>query len=109
MKIYLKGRENQFDAKGVISKDGKVTVLKGSRVKEVYSEKIPSEAVKARNNTKMKEFIIDEDIVFESASTAAAFVTGNSTNGLRAWKTEKREELGKVIAGKGKKPKKGDD
>ena len=44
--------------------------------------------------------VLQENITFSSPSTAANFVTGSSTNGLRAWKTEDgkplKESLNKV-------------
>jgi hypothetical protein len=42
---------------------------------------------------------VKEDVIFKSASTAANFVTGSSTNGLTSWKTEE----GKAIRGYYKK------
>ncbi len=105
MKIFLKGRENQFDATATLE-NGIVTVLKGSRVKNSFSEKIASKALEARKNVKMDNFVIKENVSFDSASTAGAFVTGNSTNGLRAWKNSDGKELGTVFSGKQRKPKK---
>ena len=38
-----------------------------------------------------------EDVVFRSASTAANFVTGQSTNGLKAWKDEDGHSLKEIL------------
>ena len=40
-------------------------------------------------------YITKEDVSFRSPSTAAAFVSGNVSNGFRVWKVEKSIDLGK--------------
>ena len=39
-----------------------------------------------------------KDVPFKSASTAANFVTGASTNGLTAWKDENGKTLKAILA-----------
>lgn len=51
---------------------------------------------KYRANT-VKGNIVIKDVVFKSASTAANYVTGTSTNGLTAWKDEKGKTLKELI------------
>ena len=108
MNIYLKGRDGQYNAKGRIDGE-KIVVEKGSLLSAEFSSKLPSKALLYRKESSISDsMILQEDIVFDSSSTAAAFVTGNSTNGLRAWKDEKGRALGSFYNGKTKKPKKGE-
>ena len=45
--------------------------------------------------------VLQTDMIFKSASTAANFVTGNSTNGLIAWKNKDGVILKTLIFWKG--------
>ena len=106
MKLFLKGRDGQYSAEGFLA-DGKVTVKKGSMLSAKCASNIPSVALACRESADIDgNMILQEDITFDSASTAGAFVTGNSTNGLRAWKDELGVALGTTYCGKAKKPKK---
>lgn len=46
-----------------------------------------------------------KDIEFNSTSIAAQFVSGHSTNGLRAWKNVEGKPIGTIIDGKGRRKK----
>ncbi len=100
MKIYLIKKKNSISANGKYNPTTKqLTVLKGSRVSDFisYTEKFrgANSIEKNRTNT-VKERLVVKDITFKSASTAANFVTGNSTNGLIAWKDKNGRTLKEI-------------
>ena len=78
-----------------------LTVKKGSNVSlDVHTT---GKFRSANSVKKYRELYCDgtvtkEDVVFKSASTAANFVTGCSTNGLVAWKNKAGETLKSLIA-----------
>ena len=41
--------------------------------------------------------VVTKDYVFSSASTAANFVTGTSTNGMTRWKTESGKSIKETL------------
>jgi hypothetical protein len=76
-------------------------VLKDSSISETiaYSEKFRG----AKSIAKFREGVVEgtkvlKDVSFKSASTAANFVTGASTNGLTAWKDESGKRLKEILA-----------
>ena len=94
--VFMKGRMNSYDALGIF--DGKgITVLKGSRISEKVAVKINPIVIKKRNDSNIvsKDFVVLQDVYFRSSSTAAAFVSGNISNGLRVWKVAPGKDLGK--------------
>lgn len=97
MKIIIKRDKSGINAVGVYNEETKeVTVKKGSVVSEsiAYSEKFKgSKTIENHRQGVIKDRIVTKDVVFKSASTAANFVTGASTNGLTAWKTEDGKKL----------------
>ena len=95
-KIYTKGRLNDYEAFGVY--DGKsVVVLKGSKISNKVASKINPVVIKKRSDKTLvsDSYVTLMDISFRSPSTAAAFVTGNISNGMRVWKVEEGMDLGK--------------
>ena len=93
MKLYIKRRDNSIDAAlEYDSEKNSYTVLKGSKVSNsiTMDKKFRSAGSieKARSNGVVVNCIVTENVVFKSASTAANFVTGTSTNGKIAWKDE---------------------
>lgn len=65
------------------------TVLKGSTVSiDVCHEGKfrGGKTIERERDDAVKNNVVIKDKVFKSASTAANFVTGHSTNGLTAWK-----------------------
>lgn len=97
MKLYLKRNRSNVDAVAEYNEETKtVTVLKGSTVSETiaYSEKFrgAKSIEKSRQGVVVGNKVV-EDVVFKSASTAANFVTGASTNGLTAWKDAEGKSL----------------
>lgn len=96
VKVFCSGKQNNYEAKGVY--DGKgVTVLKGSKISEKTADNVNPIVRKLRDDKKTvsKNFVTLRDIQFRSPSTAATFVCGNISNGLRVWKVEKGIDLGK--------------
>ena len=91
MRLILKRNNSEIDAAAEYDEaTGSVTVLAGSKVSKTinYTEKFRG----AKSIEKARFGVIDNnrlvrDVSFKSASTAANFVTGSSTNGLTAWKT----------------------
>lgn len=78
-----------------------LTVKKGSTVSpDVHTT---GKFRSANSVMKYRELYCDgivtkEDVVFKSASTAANFVTGRSTNGLITWKNKDGKTLKSLIA-----------
>jgi hypothetical protein len=65
-----------------------------------HSEKFRgSNTIEAFREKYVVNGVVKEDVVFKSASTAANFVTGSSTNGLTSWKTEEGVQLRAIIKG----------
>lgn len=101
MIVYLIRKKNNVSATGKYDPDTKqLTVLKGSRVSDsiAYTEKFRGAVTIEKNRADtVKDSLVVEDITFKSASTAANFVTGSSTNGLTAWKDENGRTLRQII------------
>lgn len=97
MKIYIKREKSGINVVGEYNVETKeVTVKKGSVVSEniAYSEKFKgAKTIEHHRAGVIKDRILIKDMVFKSASTAANFATGASTNGLIAWKTEDGKKL----------------
>lgn len=104
MILYLKREKSGIDAiMNFDSSNSSYTVLKGSVLSSniAYSEKFrgAKSIEKARMNVVVNN-VLQTDMIFKSASTAANFVTGNSTNGLIAWKNKDGVILKTLIFGK---------
>ena len=102
MKVYLrKNRTDDIDAQGLYNSESRtLTVLRGSLVSRTihYTDKF--RGAKTIDNLRkeyVKDRIVIKDVIFKSASTAANFVTGGSTNGLITWKTESGKTLKEAI------------
>jgi hypothetical protein len=100
MKLYLIKKKNSISATGEYNPTTKqLTVLKGSRVSDfiTYTAKFRGAGSIEKNRTNtVKDRLVVKDITFKSASTAANFVTGNSTNGLIAWKDKNGRTLKEI-------------
>lgn len=89
-KLYLIRKKSGIRAEAIFNVEQKeFVVLKGSIVSQKinHTEKFRG----ARSIESSREGVVQDgklikDVVFKSASTAANFVTGVSTNGLIAWK-----------------------
>ena len=104
MKFYLKRKASNIDAVADYSfETKKITVLKGSKLSDIISHSARFRGAntieKVRVGNINADNILINDVVFNSPSTAANFVTGTSTNGCIAWKNENglsfREVVGK--------------
>ena len=72
-------------------------VLKGSMINTIDSNSIRPGVKKARNNAVIdNNGILQENVLFQSPSYAAAFVNGRSTNGLTAWKDKEGKSLKEI-------------
>ena len=49
--------------------------------------------LRARKDTVDDGFVLQRDVTFRSASTAASFVTGSIANGMRVWKLKDGKPL----------------
>jgi hypothetical protein len=100
MKLYLISKKNSISATGEYNPATKqLTVLKGSRVSDFisYAEKFRgADSIKKSRTNTVKGRLVIKDITFKSASTAANFVTGNSTNGLITWKDKNGRTLKEI-------------
>ena len=101
MKVYLKRVKNNIEAIGEYDVETKtLTVLKGSRVSNsiAYTEKFRgAKTIEKHRKGNIENNVLKVDMIFKSASTAANLVTGSSTNGLVAWKTENGETLRNLV------------
>ena len=93
MKLYIKRKNNSINAVAEYNPvDKSITVLKGSIVSDsiAYGTTFrgANSIEKRRIECDVLDCVVNKDITFKSASTAANFVTGASTNGLIAWKNE---------------------
>lgn len=92
IKLYLVSRTKEYSAEALYDNlTREITVLKGSIISSSIAGGTfrSAKSVEAqRKNCAIKERKITDDIKFKSASAAANFVTGRSTNGMIAWKTD---------------------
>lgn len=86
-----------IQAKGQKTRDGFV-VLKGSYIVEEDMKAIPEKIQQLRQSAKInKDRILQEDLLFNSPSYAAAFVIGGNANGLIEWKTKDGISLKNIL------------
>lgn len=101
MKVYIKRERSGINAKGEYDPVTRsLTVLKGSVVSATiaYTEKFRgAKSIEKSRAGVLKDNVLQKDVVFKSASTAANFVTGTSTNGLTAWKDKNGKSIKEYI------------
>ena len=101
MKVFLRRRNSGVEANGIFDESTRsLTVLKGSGVSDQvhHTEKFRgANTIESLRKKHVINGIVKEDVVFKSASTAANFVTGSSTNGLTSWKNEEGVQLRALI------------
>lgn len=90
-----------FDAKLVITSNGFV-VLAGSKISSVVSNTMPQKLIMIRNDLIKKgiidsNYVLQNDQVFGSVSSAAKFVCCYSTRGTSDWKDNNGIPIGKKI------------
>ena len=102
MKVFIKRAKTNVDATGEYNiENGHLTVMEGSKLSEriSYSDKFRGARTIERNREGVVfNGVLKQNIEFKSASTAANFVTGSSTNGLTAWKTENGTKLKDILS-----------
>lgn len=88
--VLLTFATQKYDAKCKWNQDGYL-LLKGSKVATTVGKSCPL-AIKRMREDYAKyindEFVLTKDILFESSSAAAKFVTGSSVNGKICWKNQ---------------------
>lgn len=102
MKVFIKRETKNVDATGEFNiQNGCITVLEGSKLSEQisYTEKFRgAKIIERKREGIVVNGVLKKDVVFRSASSAANFVTGSSTNGLLAWKTKDGIPLKKILS-----------
>jgi hypothetical protein len=79
-------------------RDGKYYVLSGSRIKLVQGKGFTDALKKKRDNSKISsDGVLQEDVEFNSPSTAASFVVGGSRDGKLVWKTKEGKKLAEIL------------
>lgn len=103
MEVFLKSRKGFYKASGIYNEEKHtLTVLKGSQVSKNISEgtfRSSKTILKHRLEVCDDQGIVIDDICFNSASSAANFITGVSTNGLVTWKNKDGRCLKELIGG----------
>lgn len=86
-KFYMKGKN--YDAKLILTSDNEVILLKGSKVANVSNSLLPNDKkLREDNQNKLKNNVLQEDIVLKSLSKASHFVTGCNVNQKRYLKRD---------------------
>lgn len=102
MKVYLIRERSGIKATGEFDPATRaVTVLKGSVLSDsiAHTEKFRgTKSIEKSREGVLKGSVLQKDVAFKSASTAANFVTGSSTNGLTAWKNKNGKTIKEIIA-----------
>lgn len=97
MELFMISKKRDVNAKLEL-KDEKYILKKGSKVSSKISESFRSckKVKKRRENNINKDFILLNDIVFRSSSTAGEFVLGTSCNGKIKWKNIEGKTLKEI-------------
>lgn len=92
-KIYAKGRS--YYAEGFFKEDNSVILCKGSSICPNSSSSLSEKMKKLRENKEFisSDFEVLKDISFNSASTAATYVTGTMSNGYKVWRYDGTKQL----------------
>lgn len=101
--VSLYCKRGDSDAVGVLTSDGFV-VKKGSKISSSTTASCPDYTINRRKQHKDiigDDFIIKEDILFNTPSGAASFVTGSSANGNVEWKNSDGVALKNINNGAG--------
>lgn len=99
--IFMISKKGYYNACGIYD-DGKVTVLKGSKIREKNLNFNRMTLLENYRNDKTMvdgNNILKRNIVFNSPSTAAQFVGDSSRNGLLYWRNKENVKLKDIIGG----------
>ena len=102
LKLFMKIDRIGVNAKAIFDTETRrTTVLKGSVLSPTISAAPTFHGkkaiVKTRENCVVNN-ILEKDLIFSSPSTAGNIVTGRSTDGLQAWKTEDGRTLKEALS-----------
>ena len=104
MKLFINRTRSNIEAQAeYLPEEGTFTVLKGSKISGViaYTEKFRgSKSIEKSRAGVVDGNVVTKNVTFKSASTAANFVTGSSTNGRTAWKDANGKKLKDILADK---------
>jgi len=97
IKVVLNSRKGEHYAEGIYD-NGKLTVIKNSKLNPnmaIYYYSAAKNIIAIRENRELvnNEGIVIKDIIFNSPSTAAQFVTGRSVNGFISWRPDDKMSL----------------
>lgn len=101
MKVYITLKDGTSATGEYDVNTKQLVVLKDSYVSEsiVYSTTFRgARLIEEKRKSFVKNRRVIKNITFTSASTAANFITGNSTNGLVKWKDKNGKKLKDIIA-----------
>ncbi|MFR4175607.1 MAG: GIY-YIG nuclease family protein [Lactococcus raffinolactis] len=94
--ILKQGKKEKIIAQGKQTNEGFV-IIKGSNIKSSTVKSVPTKALKDRERENLDDnFVLLEDMLFNSPSSAASFVTGYAINGKDAWKDEQGRSLNEI-------------
>ncbi len=94
--ILKQGKKEKIVAQGKQTNEGFV-IIKGSNIKSSTVKSVPTKALKDRERANLDDnFVLLEDMLFNSPSSAASFVTGYAINGKDAWKDEQGRSLNEI-------------
>lgn len=101
MRLYIKRKKGNIDAVCEYNLTTKrFLVLAQSKVSDTISYSDTFRGAKAIEKSRcstIENGVLVSDVEFKSASTAANFVCGSSTNGLLAWKDESGKSLKLIL------------
>lgn len=104
MKLYYESKKKDFKAEAEFDSERKEFVVKkGSKVSSDVgqSEKFRGGKSVLKSREKyVRDRIVTEDVMFNSPSTAANFISGRSSNGMIAWKNSEGVKLGDILKNK---------
>lgn len=91
-----KGSVHEINAQGKQTPEGFV-VFKGSHINPKLAKSVSDRTIKDRNKAHLDDnFILLKDVLFNSPSSAASFVTGYSINGKISWKDSQGNSLNDI-------------
>lgn len=94
--ILKQGKKEKIIAQGKQTNEGFV-IIKGSNIKSSTVKSVPTKALKDRERAILDDnFVLLEDMLFNSPSSAASFVTGYAINGKDSWKDEQGRSLNEI-------------
>ena len=97
IKVYLIRKRLDLNATALFDTEtGTTIVKKGSRVSSTIQHSATfnqSNHIERKRQDTVTDLITNQDITFKSPSAAASFVTGNSSNGMKAWRLEDGQHL----------------